>query len=284
MKKLAESVFIAGAGQMGSGIAQVTVQAGYYVTLYDVSQKALEKARAKIEQSWGKLLAKEKITIRQAEQFAQNIQFSDTPVNAASAFLVIEAVNEDQQLKRQIFQELGGICSEKTIMASNTSSFSITCLAAAYKHSCNLIGLHFMNPVPVMELVEVIKGERTADWVYERAVQFVRELGKEPVTVQDYPGFVLNRLLLLMINEAVYGLMEGVAAAEDIDRVMKLGARHPMGPLALADLIGLDTCLAILETLYNGFGDPKYRPCPLLKRMVNAGYLGQKSGQGFFSY
>nr|WP_277998238.1 3-hydroxyacyl-CoA dehydrogenase NAD-binding domain-containing protein [Zhaonella formicivorans] len=281
---MAESVFIAGAGQMGSGIAQVTVQAGYYVTLYDVSQKALEKARAKIEQSWGKLLAKEKITIRQAEQFAQNIQFSDTPVNAASAFLVIEAVNEDQQLKRQIFQELGGICSEKTIMASNTSSFSITCLAAAYKHSCNLIGLHFMNPVPVMELVEVIKGERTADWVYERAVQFVRELGKEPVTVQDYPGFVLNRLLLLMINEAVYGLMEGVAAAEDIDRVMKLGARHPMGPLALADLIGLDTCLAILETLYNGFGDPKYRPCPLLKRMVNAGYLGQKSGQGFFSY
>lgn len=269
---------------MGSGIAQVTVQAGYYVTLYDVSQKALEKARAKIEQSWGKLLAKEKITIRQAEQFAKNIQFSDTPVNAASAFLVIEAVNEDQQLKKQIFQELGGICSEKTIMASNTSSFSITCLAAAYKHSCNFIGLHFMNPVPVMELVEVIKGERTADWVYERAVQFVRELGKEPVTVQDYPGFVLNRLLLLMINEAVYGLMEGVAAAEDIDRVMKLGARHPMGPLALADLIGLDTCLAILETLYNGFGDPKYRPCPLLKRMVNAGYLGQKSGQGFFSY
>lgn len=277
-------VAVIGAGQMGSGIAQVCAQAGYQVWLYDLCGEVLEKSLGKIQQSWVKLAAKGKLTNERVQSYTANLHATTSLSRIESPAIVIEAISEILSLKQQLYQEIADYCTPDTIMASNTSSLSITRLAEAYRYPQNFVGLHFMNPVPLMELVEVIKGEKTNDQIYHKSLQFITSLNKTPVTVQDYPGFVLNRLLLPMINEAVYCLMEGVGEAQDIDQIMILGARHPMGPLALADLIGLDTCLAILETLYQGFADPKYRPCPLLKRMVAAGFLGQKSGRGFYAY
>jgi 3-hydroxybutyryl-CoA dehydrogenase len=277
-------VGVVGAGTMGHGIAQVAAQAGMDVRLVDVAAGALERGMAKIGQSLDKLVAKGKLSAAAAEAARGRVSPSAELSALADRELVVEAVVERLDVKAAVLAELDGICGAETILASNTSSISITRLAAATGRPDRVIGMHFMNPVPLMQLVEIIRGLATSRECYDAVEAATRAMGKTPVEVRDAPGFVSNRVLMPMINEAVYCLHEGVGEAPAIDEVMRLGMNHPMGPLALADLIGLDVCLDILRVLQEGFGDSKYRPCPLLVRMVDAGYLGRKSGRGFYEY
>ncbi len=277
-------VAVIGGGTMGNGIAHVFAQTGHDVVLIDAQASALERAAATIEKNLARLVKKEKISEEDAQstlgRLTQSIELKD----AAGCQLAIEAVFESFEVKRDIFTKLDEVCGPDTILASNTSSISLTKIAGVTKRADRVIGMHFMNPVPIMKLVEIICGQATSQETLAFVTKTAEELGKVPVTVHDYPGFIANRLLMPMINEAAYCLMEGVAEREAIDTVMKLGMAHPMGPLTLADFIGLDICLDIMEVLYEGFGDSKYRPCPLLRRMVDAGYLGRKSGRGFYEY
>ena len=279
-----ERVAVVGAGTMGNGIAQTFATHGAEVVLIDVLEPALKKGLAAIEKSLAKLAEKGKLTGGDARTISGRVKPSTRLQDARAAELVVEAVVEKAEVKRAVFQELDSLAPSATILATNTSSISITAIAAATKRADRVIGMHFMNPVPLMALVEVIRGQETSDATTQRVVAASKAIGKTPVEASDYPGFVSNRVLMPMINEAVYCLMEGVATKEAIDTVMKLGMNHPMGPLALADLIGLDVCLDILEVLHSGLGDDKYRPCPLLVRMVAAGRLGKKTGKGFYDY
>ncbi len=277
-------VLVVGAGQMGAGIAQVFAQRGFPVSVVDVAPACLEKGREAIRTSLGRLVKKGEIATAAVGDALSRIGCSTDLPSCASAALVVEAVPEDPGLKKETFRKLDELCAPETILATNTSSISITTIAAATKRPDRVIGMHFMNPVPVMKLVEVIRGQLTSDETTATVVGLARELGKTAVEVRDYPGFVSNRVLMPMINEACFTVMEGVATKEAVDEVMRLGMNHPMGPLALADFIGLDTCLHILEVLHEGFGDPKFRPCPLLRNMVAAGLTGRKSGRGFYDY
>ncbi|MFH1372262.1 MAG: 3-hydroxybutyryl-CoA dehydrogenase [bacterium] len=279
-----KQIAVIGSGTMGNGIAQVCAMTGYDVTLIDIKQEFLDRAVKTITKSFDRLLKKEKITEDDKKAALGHISTTTELPAAKDAQLVIEAVNEDLAVKLDIFTKLENVCGPDTIFASNTSSLPITQLAAATKRPEKFIGMHFMNPVPMMKLIEVIRGIATSDDTYNLVSDVSKKLGKIPVEVNDFPGFVANRILLPMINEAIYAHMEGVATVEAIDSVMKLGMAHPMGPLTLADFIGLDVCLAILEVMHEGLGDPKYRPCPLLRKMVQAGYLGRKSGRGFYDY
>ena len=278
------AIAVVGSGTMGNGIAQVFAQRGHSVILRDLDQAILDRARKQMERSLTRLIEKESISTADKSSTLARIKPVTELKDLAYADFVIEAVVEDADVKLQLFHELDEVCKPETILASNTSSISITRLGAATNRPEKVIGMHFMNPVPVMPLVEVIRGQMTTDQTLRTVVQLARALGKTPVEVNDYPGFVSNRVLMPMINEAIFAVYEGVASPEAIDQVMKLGMNHPMGPLTLADFIGLDVCLAILNVLQEGFGDPKYRPCPLLKRMVAAGWLGRKTGRGFFTY
>ncbi|HSR92451.1 MAG TPA: 3-hydroxybutyryl-CoA dehydrogenase [Gemmatimonadales bacterium] len=277
-------VAVIGAGTMGNGIAQVFAQQGHAVRLIDVSAEALNKGLETIRGSLARLVKKETIKADEADKAVARIKVGSTLEDAADAELVVEAASENPSLKFALFDQLDKVTAASTILASNTSSISITEIASHTSRADKIIGMHFMNPVPVMQLVEVIRGQLTSDATTTQVMELAKALGKTPVEVNDYPGFVSNRVLMPMINEAIFCVMEGVATPEAIDTVMKLGMAHPMGPLALADLIGLDTCLAILEVLHKGLGDDKYRPCPLLRRMVAAGTLGRKTGRGFYRY
>ena len=279
-----KNVAVIGAGTMGNGIAHVFAQHGWSVALVDVAAPLLEKALGTIRGNLDRQVKKGAVSEEARDAALARIATGTDLAAVRDCDLVIEAASERQELKFALFEELDRIVQPDAILATNTSSISITTIAARTKRPGLVIGMHFMNPVPVMQLVEVIRGQATSDSTTVLVMDIARELGKTPVEVSDYPGFVANRVLLPMINEAVFCLMEGVATAEAIDTVMKLGMNHPMGPLALADLIGLDTCLSILDVLHAGLGDDKYRPCPLLKRMVAAGYLGRKSGRGFYAY
>ena len=280
-----KNIAVIGAGTMGNGIAHVFAQSGYQVTLIDLSKEALEKALRTITKNLDRQLAKEKISAEDKAQTLDRISLN-TEINSGvkGAELIVEAATENTELKLKIFKQLDHLADENTILATNTSSISITKIAAVTHRPDKVIGMHFMNPVPVMKLVEIIRGYSTSDEVTEAIMSLSKSLSKIPVEVNDYPGFVANRILMPMINEAICTVYEGVAGVEEIDTVMKLGMAHPMGPLQLADFIGLDVCLAILEVLYNGFGNPKYAPCPLLVNMVTAGKKGVKSGEGFYSW
>ncbi len=279
-----EKIAVIGAGQMGNGIAHVFAQSGFDVTLVDVSADALQKARDTIAKNLDRQVKKGTITADAPAEILGRIKAETDTSAIGDAGLVIEAATENAELKYKIFQGLEAEAAPEAILASNTSSISITEIARRTSRPGKVIGMHFMNPVPVMKLVEIIRGLATSDETTSRVIELSKRVGKTPVEVNDFPGFVSNRVLLPMINEAVYCLMEGVATAEAIDQVMTLGMNHPLGPLALADLIGLDTCLAILEVLHDGLGDPKYRPCPLLRKYVAAGWLGRKTGRGFHTY
>jgi 3-hydroxybutyryl-CoA dehydrogenase len=280
-----KNIAIIGSGTMGNGIAHVFAQTGFQVALIDISATALEKALATIGKNLDRQVAKEVITPEQKENTLKNITtYTSTKEGVAHADLVVEAATENVELKLKIFRELDEICPSGTILATNTSSISITKIAAVTKRSDKVIGMHFMNPVPVMKLVEVIRGYNTTDEVTRTIMEMSKQLGKVPVEVNDYPGFVANKILMPMINEAIITLHEGVAGVEEIDTVMKLGMAHPMGPLQLADFIGLDVCLSILNVLHEGFGNPKYAPCPLLVNMVEAGHKGVKTGSGFYEH
>ncbi len=281
---MADRIAVIGAGQMGNGIAHVFAQAGHDVTLIDVSAEALARGRKTIAGNLDRQVKKG--TVQPAEKDAVLGRIADStamdPIGDAT--VIIEAATENRDLKFRIFQDIDRLAPAGAILASNTSSISITEIAGKTKRPESVIGMHFMNPVPVMQLVEVIRGLATSDDVNARTVALAKAVGKVPVEANDFPGFIANRILMPMINEAIFALMEGVGTAEAIDSVMKLGMNHPMGPLTLADFIGLDTCLAILEVLHDGFGDPKYRPCPLLRKYVAQGWLGRKSGRGFYDY
>lgn len=275
---------VVGAGQMGAGIAQVAAMNGFSVILNDIEDVFLRRAMGHIEKSLSILLKKERISEAEREAALGRIQTTLKIKDFDSADFVVEAVIEDEALKLKVFKQLDEICRPAVILATNTSSISITRIAGATKRPAEVIGMHFMNPVPLMKLVEVIRGLATSDETFETTKHLAVKLAKTPVEAKDFPGFISNRILLPMVNEAVFTLYHGVGTPEAIDLVMKLGMNHPMGPLELADLIGLDTCLSILEVLYEGFGDPKYRPCPLLRKYVDAGYLGRKTGRGFYTY
>jgi len=279
-----QKVSVIGAGTMGNGIAHVFAMKGFTVNLVDVSEEALKKAIATITKNLDRMVTKASITEEVKTSTLANLSTHISLNACADSDLVIEAATENVDIKLKIFKQLDEICSKETILASNTSSISITKIGAVTKRADKVIGMHFMNPVPVMKLVEVIKGYATSEEVLKDIMEMSQKLGKSPVEVNDYPGFVANRILMPMINEAIYTLYEGVAGVEEIDTVMKLGMSHPMGPLQLADFIGLDVCLAILKVLHDGFGNPKYAPCPLLVNMVTAGYRGAKSGEGFYKY
>lgn len=279
-----EKVMVIGAGQMGSGIAQVCAQSGYEVILNDLKMEFVERGLATIKRNLSRQVEKGRMTGADMQATLAKLTASTDLNDAANVDLVIEAAVENMDIKAKIFAELDKITPEGVILATNTSSLPITEIAAATNRPDKVIGMHFMNPVPVMKLVEIIRGLATADEVYETIEKMTTKLKKVPVEVNDFPGFVANRVLMPMINEAIYTLYEGVATKEAIDEVMKLGMNHPMGPLTLADFIGLDTCLYIMETLHEGFGDDKYRPCPLLRKYVKAGWLGRKSGRGFYEY
>jgi len=277
-------VAVIGAGTMGNGIAQVFAQAGLDVYLRDVKAEFVDRGLSAIDASLARLVKKEKLREAEARDVRGRISSGTGLEGVSDADFVVEAILEDLDAKRSLFRELDGILRSEAIFASNTSSISITKLAAATKRADRFIGMHFMNPVPVMELVEIIRGLQTSDETARATEELAKKLGKTPVEVNDAPGFISNRVLMPLLNEAMFAYMEGVATPEAIDKVMKLGMNHPMGPLTLADFIGLDVCLSILEVLHRGFGDPKYRPCPLLVKMVDAGYLGRKSGKGFYEY
>lgn len=280
-----KNIGVIGAGAMGNGIAHVFAQSGYNVCLIDVSQGALDKALLTIEKNLDRQLSKERITEAEKKQTLDNIQcFTEMSAAVKGLDLVVEAATENIDIKLKIFQQLDDCCDDHTILGTNTSSISITKIASVTKRPDQVIGMHFMNPVPIMKLVEVIRGYATTDEVTRSIMDLSKSLDKVPVEVNDYPGFVANRILMPMINEAISTLHEGVAGVEEIDTVMMLGMAHPMGPLHLADFIGLDVCLSILEVMHQGFGNPKYAPCPLLVNMVTAGKLGVKSGEGFYNY
>ncbi|WP_195695672.1 3-hydroxybutyryl-CoA dehydrogenase [Priestia megaterium] len=279
-----ETVMVIGAGQMGAGIAQVFAASGYQVSFYDVDQKNIQKGIEGIDKRLKKQVGKNSLSAKEHEGIMERIQLANKITAAQKADLIVEAVVEKMEVKQAIFAELDSLAPSHTILATNTSSLPITEIAAVTTRPEKVIGMHFMNPVPVMKLVEIIRGLATTDEVYQAVYETTKKLNKTPVEVHDFPGFVSNRILMPMINEAVFTLYEGVANEEDIDQVMKLGMNHPMGPLTLADFIGLDTCLFIMETLHKGFGDDKYRPCPLLRKYVKAGWLGRKTGKGFFTY
>jgi 3-hydroxybutyryl-CoA dehydrogenase len=281
---MAERVAVIGAGQMGNGIAHVFAQNGFDVTMIDVSAEALERGKATIAGNLDRQIKKGTLQAADKDAILGRVATAQSTAAAKDAALIVEAATENRDLKFRIFADLDAAANPNAILATNTSSISITEIAARTKRPEQVIGMHFMNPVPVMQLVEVIRGLATSDATTARVLELSKAVGKTPVEVQDYPGFVANRILMPMINEAIYCLMEGVGTAEAIDTVMKLGMNHPMGPLALADLIGLDTCLAILEVLHDGLGDPKYRACPLLRKYVAAGWLGRKTKRGFYAY
>jgi 3-hydroxybutyryl-CoA dehydrogenase len=279
-----KTVAVIGGGTMGNGIAHVAARSGFKVILHDIEQRQLDNAVLTIGQNLDREVAKNKITADDKSAALARILTTTNAAGVAQADFIIEAVIEDIELKSKIFHSVDGIVRPGVILASNTSSISITKIASRTKRPDKVIGMHFMNPVPVMPLVEVVRGLATSDPTYETTKQLAESFGKTPVEVNDYPGFVSNRVLMPMINEAIFCVMEGVGSHEAVDSVMKLGMNHPMGPLALADLIGLDVCLDIMEVLHAGLGDSKYRPCPLLRKMVDAGQLGRKSGRGFYVY
>jgi 3-hydroxybutyryl-CoA dehydrogenase len=279
-----DRIAVLGAGQMGNGIAHVFAQAGYPVTMIDISRDALARGKETVSKNLDRQVKKGSVTAEDKEKILGRIGTAESLEAVNNATVVIEAVTEQRDLKFKIFADIDRFAPKGAILATNTSSISITEIAGRTTRPESVIGMHFMNPVPVMQLVEVIRGLATSDEVTRRTVDLSKSVGKTPVEANDYPGFIANRILMPMINEAVYCLMEGVGSAEAIDTVMKLGMNHPMGPLQLADFIGLDTCLAILEVLHDGLGDPKYRPCPLLRKYVASGWLGKKSGRGFYAY
>ncbi len=281
---MSETFGVIGAGTMGNGIAQVAARAGYNVVMRDVTEDFLVRGVAAIHRSLQRDVDKERLSADEKSAIISRIKATTDLNDLGDAFIVVEAVTENLEVKSEVFKSLDQITGPGAILASNTSSISITKLGAVTGRPDKVIGMHFMNPVPIMKLVEVIRGAATSDETYETTRALSEKLGKTPLECQDYPGFVSNRVLMPMINEAIFALHEGVATRESIDGIMKLGMNHPMGPLALADFIGLDVCLAILNVLHDGFGDPKYRPCALLKRYVDAGWLGKKSGRGFYEY
>jgi 3-hydroxybutyryl-CoA dehydrogenase len=281
---MSEIIGVVGSGTMGNGIAQVAARAGYTVIMRDISDKFLQRGMSAVDKSLQRDVDKERLTSEEKQSVIGRITTTTKLEDLSGAAFVIEAVTEDLNVKTELFKSLDQITSPEAILASNTSSISITKLGATTQRADKVIGMHFMNPVPVMKLVEVIRGIATSDATYEKVRTLTEKLGKTALDCNDSPGFVSNRVLMPMINEAIFTLYEGVATRESIDGIMKLGMNHPMGPLALADFIGLDVCLAILNVLYDGFGDPKYRACPLLKQYVDAGWLGKKTGRGFYEY